>query len=838
MGAARGQSELLGEILLVGAVVLAVGVGGAFVLADLADPGDEPYADVDASLDDGTLVLVHRGGQALPVADLRLRVGVNGTPVTGVTWANGTIEGDGDRRFEFGERFTHPVPGATSATRVSVSLAAVDADGDGAVLYSAADLGGRAGTPTVATPTGSPPLADAGGNRSVLGEAGETVALDGTGTTDPDGDTPTYAWAVVDADGVGGRVDLRGADTATPTLAVTGAVTDRSHAVRVRLRASDASGVTTDDTVVTVRTRGEDPVADAGPDRSVRGEDGANVTLDGADSTDPDGDPLTYEWRIVPGARDGLTSDDVALVDRDTATPEFRVTDEVGDRDHAVTVELTVDDGTGRSDVDTVTVTVEERVEARIEATRDRVSVGQSVALVGLAGPRTSAGVVNFSGRTVEPYDGSVARAAVEDDGLTLRFENDSRARVPMAYPVTDRTVLRFDFASPREGAVHAVGVGGDAPDDAQLFPVYGTETTGSTTLDRYAGGGTFETYELRGDLASRASPQDLVFVTDDTTAQADAVSEFRGVIVYDEDDYTYEWDVDGDDTYEETGKQPDLAFSTTGTREVTLRVTAPDGRERVSNRSFEVDPAPTADAAATPTDPRAGETVTFDGGGSTGAGALSYDWDVDGDGSFDATGETATHSYETPGTYEATLRVTDRNGATTTANVTVTVRGVVDAVNFGGPDRTVGDVPFRADDGPRAANVSGGSTFATTDAIANTGNDGLYRTQRQGEFSYDRQVDNGTYWVAVGYAEIEYGERRVPGFGDRQFDVRVEGRPVEVGLDVYLVAFFRNFPAAHDSAIVRTYEVTVTDGSLNVTFATGAAGEPAANGIVVERTG
>ncbi len=49
------------------------------------------------------------------------------------------------------------------------------------------------------------------------------------------------------------------------------------------------------------------PVANAGVDQTV--ESGASVTLDGAKSSDPDGDALSFTWSLVDGAASGLTSD-------------------------------------------------------------------------------------------------------------------------------------------------------------------------------------------------------------------------------------------------------------------------------------------------------------------------------------------------------------------------------------------------------------------------------------------------------------------------------------------------------------------------------------------------
>jgi PKD repeat protein/glucose/arabinose dehydrogenase len=85
----------------------------------------------------------------------------------------------------------------------------------------------------------------------------------------------------------------------------------------------------------------------------------------------------------------------------------------------------------------------------------------------------------------------------------------------------------------------------------------------------------------------------------------------------------------------------------------------------------------PTAVATATPTTGNAPLTVNFDGSGSSDPEdlTLSYAWDLDGDGAFDdSTATQPTYTYTTTGSYTAKLRVTDIQGASATASVTITV--------------------------------------------------------------------------------------------------------------------------------------------------------------------
>jgi glucose/arabinose dehydrogenase len=86
---------------------------------------------------------------------------------------------------------------------------------------------------------------------------------------------------------------------------------------------------------------------------------------------------------------------------------------------------------------------------------------------------------------------------------------------------------------------------------------------------------------------------------------------------------------------------------------------------------------APTAIVSATPRSGAAPLTVTFDGRGSSDpeGTALTYSWDLNGDGTFgDSTLSHLTHTYTANGSFTARLRVRDGDGLTATAAVTISV--------------------------------------------------------------------------------------------------------------------------------------------------------------------
>ncbi len=90
------------------------------------------------------------------------------------------------------------------------------------------------------------------------------------------------------------------------------------------------------------------PVADAGDD--VRARTGETVVLDGSGSSDPDGDPLSFEWRDREG--NVLGTDKVVTVGPfDTAgTYTFTLTVSDGEYSDQDVVKVTVDDGPGCSE--------------------------------------------------------------------------------------------------------------------------------------------------------------------------------------------------------------------------------------------------------------------------------------------------------------------------------------------------------------------------------------------------------------------------------------------------------------------------------------------------------
>jgi len=134
------------------------------------------------------------------------------------------------------------------------------------------------------------PVANAGQDQQV--ETGTRTTLSGAESSDPEGGTLTYLWEQAGSDRT--QVVISPDDQVRfqfiPTTA--GIYT-------FVLVVNDGEALSLPDTVLVTAASSDNraPIADAGPDLIVG--TGANVPLSGINSSDPNGDELTYSWSVV-----------------------------------------------------------------------------------------------------------------------------------------------------------------------------------------------------------------------------------------------------------------------------------------------------------------------------------------------------------------------------------------------------------------------------------------------------------------------------------------------------------------------------------------------------------
>ena len=190
---------------------------------------------------------------------------------------------------------------------------------------------------TTVTTTNSKPVAHAGVDQSA--PVSTLIKLDGSGSSDVDGDALTYTWALT-AKPLGSTATLSDPNEAKPTFTI-----DKPGTYIAQLIVNDGK-VDSDPDTMTVNTINSQPVANAGPDQ--QGTLGATITLDGTTSADVDGDSLTYQWALL-----SQPVGSTATVQNPTsAEPTFTL-----DKPGTYVAQLIVNDGTRDSEPDTVTVT-------------------------------------------------------------------------------------------------------------------------------------------------------------------------------------------------------------------------------------------------------------------------------------------------------------------------------------------------------------------------------------------------------------------------------------------------------------------------------------------------
>lgn len=174
------------------------------------------------------------------------------------------------------------------------------------VIQLTVSSGGATSSATVQVSTSHvPPTANAGPNQTVL--VGATVTLDGSGSFDLNNAPLTYAWFVASVP-PGSSATLSGANTVNPTF-----VADKSGNYKIQLLVNDGVSNSTLASV-TISTVNSPPVANAGPSQA-NVVVGSLVQLNGAASSDTDGNPLTYSWSLIlfPAGSSAVLSSSTAV---------------------------------------------------------------------------------------------------------------------------------------------------------------------------------------------------------------------------------------------------------------------------------------------------------------------------------------------------------------------------------------------------------------------------------------------------------------------------------------------------------------------------------------------
>jgi hypothetical protein len=210
----------------------------------------------------------------------------------------------------------------------------------------------------------TPPVANAGANRSV--SVGATVALNGSGSIDVDGDPLSYSWTLTQRPAGSSAVLAGAANSIVRTFTA-----DRPGTYAAQLIVNDGK-VDSAPSGVIITTQNTPPVANAGASQTVTAR--GMVQLNGSASTDVDGDPLTYRWSLiaVPGGSTAALSNPTAV------NPTFTA-DKVG----LYVAQLIVSDGKVNGAPSMVTITTQNTAPVARAGSARTVSVNSVVQLSG-----------------------------------------------------------------------------------------------------------------------------------------------------------------------------------------------------------------------------------------------------------------------------------------------------------------------------------------------------------------------------------------------------------------------------------------------------------------------
>ncbi len=314
------------------------GSTGVYVVQLVVNDGEE-----ESLADTVTITVSNVLVNSLPVANAGNDQNVNTGNMVNLD-GSASVDADSDLLTYQWSLVSMPVSSTTVLVNPNSVTPSFTPDSDGDYIIQLVVNDGQedsaAHTITVVSATlNSIPVANAGADQNV--SAGMQVILDGSQSTDSDGDLLVYKWSLISTP-LGSSAVLLNNASVTPSF-----TPNLEGAYVAQLIVNDGLKDSPADTVTIVASiLNSTPVANAGPDQNIN--TGITVNLDGSGSMDTDGDLLTYRWLLlsVPVGSAATLSND------NTVSPSFSA-----DIDGSYVVQLIVRDGQVDSLVDTVTIT-------------------------------------------------------------------------------------------------------------------------------------------------------------------------------------------------------------------------------------------------------------------------------------------------------------------------------------------------------------------------------------------------------------------------------------------------------------------------------------------------
>jgi hypothetical protein len=706
-------------------------------------------------------------------------------------------------------------------------------DGDGTGSLEIAPSSGDAGTYTVTVEAAdgnggtatepfevtveaqnTAPTADAGSDQTV--QAGDTVTLDASGSSDSDGSIASYSWTQTG----GTSVSLSDASAAQPTFTAPDVTSDETLTFDVQV--TDDDGATATDSVsVTVEP-------------ATTGAKSADVAItpgSGLEASTYSGDSFqvtnTGEQNIQSVTIDLSTTTLPDMVfdpegsAGDQAAKGLNIDSESGD---GVGVVSTADgdvfsqphngqDGSDGFDVLTIEFTDFEPGETvSFSADNDPTSIKGATLSSQEAGPVSG---LELARATVEVgyADGTTQTTQTIGDGSDGGAEAVADSDVPAAPTIgvqdvsLDASALdSYHSAAEVTEAGQTITVSGPANADVTLVRVEGElELSNVPNYDGTPG------YNIEDFEANKAENVEYYTATLDSSGEASIPVTLTDSI-----------DVGGLNYFVAAVEDGDGAGLSSNVVVLELGENTAPTVGSITDQGVSEGESVTINVPASDAD---GDELTYSVSGASFAS-------VAGDGTL-----TLAPGADAVGTYTVTVTADD-GAATATEEFAVYVDEpdqdgtVVAAVNAGGSPFTAADgTEYEADSTNEY--YTGGTAFSTGNAgtpsdpdIADTDDDTLYQSERYGEdFSYEIPVpEDGTYEATLQFAEIYQGVSSNDGpdsttpptdgtnENDRLFSVTVEGEEVLTDYDIFS-------EVGPLTATDKTYTVEVTDGTLNVNF-------------------